>query len=202
MKNWKDDADLLEALRGKDADAFRWLFETYADRIYRLARGLLHSETEADGIVQDTFLRLIERLDQFEGRSTLGTWLYRVAYNLCQDRLRARTPLVAVEEEQDGDLPLPAVFVDWSAEPARLFDRDELQDVMMEAIERLPLKLRAVFMLRDVEGFSNEDCARSLDISPGAAKVRLHRARLQLREHLSETVVEHARRETDRPLER
>jgi len=87
----RDDQELLVALRRRDGEAFTYLFEMYADKIYRLALRLLENETEADGVVQDTFLRLLSRLDQFEGRSKVGTWLYRVAYNICVDRYTRQT---------------------------------------------------------------------------------------------------------------
>ncbi|MCA9930793.1 MAG: sigma-70 family RNA polymerase sigma factor, partial [Anaerolineales bacterium] len=73
---------LLKRLRVRDPEAFRYLFETTSDKLYRVAVGLLRDEAEAEGVVQDTFLRLFEKLDQFEGRSKVSTWLYRVAYNL------------------------------------------------------------------------------------------------------------------------
>ena len=105
-----NEQELLSALRNRDADAFAILFETYSDRIYRLAVGLLEDESEAEGVVQDAFIRLFEKLDQFEGRSKLGTWLYRVAYNLCQDRLRKRRPVssLAIDLDDDEAIPVPA----------------------------------------------------------------------------------------------
>ncbi|MEJ2749891.1 MAG: sigma factor, partial [Anaerolineae bacterium] len=80
-----DENQLLTALRQRDPAAFTRLFDMYSDKVYRLAFGLLEDENEAEGVVQDAFMRLLERLDQCEGRSKLGTWLYRVAYNLSID---------------------------------------------------------------------------------------------------------------------
>ena len=106
-----DEQTLLAALRRRDPAAFSQLFETHSDKIYRLAVGLLQDESAAEGVVQDTFMRLIERLDQFEGRAKLSTWLYRVAYNLCQDRLREKRPLFPLSNNQDDDtLPTPTIF--------------------------------------------------------------------------------------------
>lgn len=192
MNDWQDDDRLLAALRDKDGAAFRWLFNTYSDRIYRLAAGLLESDVEADGVVQDTFLKFIEKIDRFEGRSSIGTWLYRVAYNLCQDRLRARRPLTAIEQESrdDGEMPLPAIFVDWTHTPELLLDEEELQEALRQAVEALPITLRSTFLMRDVEGLSTADCAAALEISDSACKVRLHRARLQLREALSGRLID------------
>ena len=126
-----NEQEILAALRRRDPAAFGQLFEAYSDRIYRLAVGLLEDETEAEGVVQDTFMRLFQRLDQFEGRSKLGTWLYRVAYNLCQDRLRKRRPVSPLELDANDDetIPVPTIFVDWSRVPERYLTDEEIEIV-------------------------------------------------------------------------
>jgi RNA polymerase sigma-70 factor (ECF subfamily) len=179
--------EMLAALRRRDPAAFSQLFETYSDRVYRLAVGLLEDEAEAEGVVQDAFMRLFERLDQFEGRSKVGTWLYRVAYNLCQDRLRKRRPEspLAMDVDDDETIPAPTLFVDWSRVPERYLTEEEITAELDKAIATLPPKLKAVFMLREIEGLSTKECAEVLEISESAAKVRLHRARLLLREQLA-----------------
>jgi len=182
-----DEQQLLVELRRRDPAAFSQLFEAFSDKIYRLAAGLLENETEADGVVQDTFMRLIERLDQFEGRSKLGTWLYRVAYNLCQDRLRKRRPVspLILDYGDDDTIPVPTVLIDWNQVPEHCLTAAEINKELDKAIGTLPPKLKAVFMLREVEGLSTQECADVLDISLSATKVRLHRARLLLREQLA-----------------
>ena len=189
-----DEQELLAALRRRDATAFSQLFEAYSDRVYRLAVGLLENEVEAEGVVQDTFMRLIERLDQFEGRSKLSTWLYRVAYNLCQDRLRKRKPISTLVEEVDdeGTIPTPTILIDWEQLPERCLTAAEISRELDEAIATLPPKLKAVFILREIEGVSTQACAEALDISVSATKVRLHRARLLLREQLATYFMEMA----------
>lgn len=187
-----DDHQLLEALRQRDPTAFARLFELYSDKVYRLALGLLEDENEAEGIVQDTFMRLLERLHQFEGRSALGTWLYRVAYNLSIDRLRKRQPLFTLVDDNAAadDLPMPAILTDWREAPETWLASNELSVELDQAIASLPAKLKAVFILREIEGIATEECAQVLGISESAAKVRLHRARLLLRERLAEYVRE------------
>ncbi len=181
-----DEKELVAALRRRDAAAFSQLFAAYSDKIYRLAAGLLENEDEAEGVVQDAFMRLIERLDQFEGRSKLGTWLYRVAYNLSMDRLRRRRPLLTLNDgDDDGSLPIPAIYTDWRAAPEAVFESSELTAELDKAIATLPDSLKAVFILREKEGLSTGECAEVLCISVGAVKVRLHRARLHLREQLA-----------------
>lgn len=181
------DTDLLARLRQRDPDAFAELFAAHSDRLYRLALHLLDDPTEAEGVVQDTFLKLFNHLDHFEGRSTLGTWLYRVAYNASYDRLRQRRPTLSLDAPDDDDesLPMPIQLADWTAAPEARFTTRELQHTLTHAIRSLPETLRVVFVLREVEGASTQECATILNLTPGAVKVRLHRARLLLRETLA-----------------
>jgi RNA polymerase sigma-70 factor (ECF subfamily) len=182
------DQTLIASLRRRDAAAFETIFTEYSNRIFRLAAGILGDEDQAEGVVQDTFLKLFESLDQFEGRSGLGTWLYRVAYNNCLDRLRKRRPVLPIEDElrdSDNSLPIPAIFVDWSQTPESQLDSVEMSDQLREGIAGLPEKLRSTFILREIEGLSTGEAAEVLGISDGAVKVQLHRARLLLRERLS-----------------
>ena len=185
-----DDSLLLEALRRRESEAFAYLFDLYSDKIYRLSVSLLKDEVAAEGIVQDSFLRLIERLDQFEGRSNLGTWLYRIAYNLSVDRLRKRKPDLLLEDEPgDGRLPAPIHLVDWQQWPEQLLTDAEVTAELDKAIAKLPEKFRVVFMLREVEGLSTRETAKITGLSLSATKVRLHRARLFLREYLTQSLL-------------
>lgn len=183
-----DDKLLILALQAGDPAAFQSLFESYADRLYNLALRLLRDPREAEDVVQDTFIKAITRLDQFEGRSNLGTWLYRVAYNASMDRLRREDelPLLGDDLGEDDDLlvAMPNSLVEWDT-PERLILDGEARLLLDGAIHQLPETLRAVFILRDIEELSTDETAEVLSISPGAVKVRLHRARLALRESLA-----------------
>jgi RNA polymerase sigma-70 factor (ECF subfamily) len=151
-----------------------------------VAVGLLGDEDEAEGVMQETFLRLFEKLDQFEGRAKLSTWLYRVAHNASIDRLRQRRPTQSLETNPDTSAPfLPAIFTDWSQAPDTLFTSDETRYELEQCITGLPESLRSTFVLREIENLSTEETAGILGIKQGAVKVRLHRARLLLRECLS-----------------
>jgi RNA polymerase sigma-70 factor (ECF subfamily) len=191
MKPMEASAIPIDGLRARDPAAVSALFETYADRIYRLALGVLRDPDAAEDVVQETFLSVITHVDRFEGRSSLGTWLYRVAYNASIDRLRRRTDEPLPPDEPDDDLetgaafPLPKSIVDWAATPERWQADREVAAEIDRAIAELPQSLRVVFLLRDVEGLSTEETAEALGLSQGATKVRLHRARLALREQLS-----------------
>lgn len=180
-----DEHALVVALKQRDPAALAEVFATYSDKIYRLAVSLLHDEQTADGVVQDTFLSLIEHIHTFEERASLATWLYRVAYNHAQTRLRRQRPQVDVEELDGDDIALPEKLIDWNTLPERLLTGEEAMSQIMAAIGTLSPPLRAVFILRDVEELSTEATAEALGIQPGAVKVRLHRARLALREQLA-----------------
>lgn len=180
-----DEQALIAALRQRDSAALAEVFATYSDKIYRLAVSLLHDETTADGVVQDTFLSLIEHIHTFEERASLATWLYRVAHNHAQTRLRRQRPQVDVEAWDGDDLPLPEKLIDWNTLPESLLTSEEAMSQIMAAIGTLNPTLRVVFILRDVEELSTEQTAEALGIQPGAVKVRLHRARLALREQLA-----------------
>lgn len=175
---------LVAALRQRDSQALTQVFELYADKIYRLAAGMLHDEAQADSVVQDTFLALIEHIDSFEGRSSIGTWLYSVARNECLHQIRRSRPQVSVDELLDEDL-LPENFASWEHVPDEILRGEEARLMMEMAIRSLSPALREVFTLRDIEGLSIAETARILHIGESAVKVRLHRARLTLREKLA-----------------
>ncbi len=180
-----DEQTLIAALRQRDPAALAEVFATHSDKIYRLAVSLLHDEQTADGVVQDTFLSLIEHIHSFEERASLATWLYRVAYNHAQTRLRRQHPQVDVDEWDGDGLTLPEKLIDWNSVPELLLTGEEARRQIEAAIATLNPTLRAVFVLRDVEELSTEETAEALGIQPGAVKVRLHRARLALREQLA-----------------
>lgn len=178
----------LAALRAGDPAAFEQLFEAYADRLYRLAFGLLGEPAAAEDVVQESFLAVIKGVSSFEGRASLSTWLYRVAYNASIDRLRRKPEESLPPDDPDEDLESPVTpkaFVDWELTPEQMLADAEVRQHLERAIHALPAGLQAVFLLRDVEGLSTEQTAEALGLSISAAKVRLHRARLQLRELLA-----------------
>lgn len=184
------DRELVAALRRREPAAFATAFDRYADKLYRLALGLLGDELEADGIVQETFVRLFQKLDSFEGRSALGTWLYRVAYNLSLDHLRKRRPDLTIDDEVEEVAVVAATVTDWRLLPEEALTKEEVREALDQAISALPEHYRVVFILREIEGMSTKETAEVTDISVSAARVRLHRARLFLRERLTEQFAE------------
>jgi RNA polymerase sigma-70 factor, ECF subfamily len=176
----------LESMRRGDPACLGGFFEAWGDRLYRLALRLTGDPAAAEDVVQDAFLKLMAGADAFEGRSRLATWLYRVAYNASIDRLREGKRMSPVPGEGDDDaLPMPSLFVDFRLSPEAMLKDAETRRALDEAIASLPPSLRAAFLLRDVEGLSTAEAAEALSLTEGNLKVRLHRARLHLRERLS-----------------
>ncbi len=178
----------MARLKAGDQAAYAQLVEEQAARIYRLALRMMGNEADAEDVLQETFLSAFRSIDSFEERSSLSTWLYRIATNAALMRLRRKEPeQVSVDEpleRDDGDL-LPRQFFDFCCLPEDDLLRDEARAEMLRAIEELPATLRSVFVLRDIEGLSTEETANALDLSISAVKSRLMRARLKLRERLS-----------------
>lgn len=178
----------LEALRAGDRTEFARLVETYYTPIYRLALKMLANEQDAEDVLQTTFLKAIQNIHDFEGRSSLSTWLYRIAANEALMLLRRKRPQVSMDqeaEEPDDSLPMPEQFTDWCCLPEQEFATLEAKKQLDQAIQKLPEKLRVVFLLRDIEGLSIKETSEALNLTETAVKTRLLRARLALREQLS-----------------
>ena len=185
---------LISRSREGDPAAFEALVKRYEDRIYRLARNVCAgAPAEADDVYQETFLTAYKKLGAFRGGSGLGTWLYRIASNLCFMRLRSnkRRPFVAALDQPSGEgLRLPA---DALPTPDQAAGKRELAQAVTQALKALPVDYRLVMTLRDVEGLSNEETAKVLKISVAAVKSRRHRGRLFMRERLAAHAEEAAR---------
>ncbi|CAG0937022.1 ECF RNA polymerase sigma factor SigW [Thermoflexales bacterium] len=198
MLSEDSDRVLLERLRRGDKSACAECIERHSPGVYRVALRLLGHEAEAEEVMQETFLSAFKAIDKFEGRAGLATWLYRIAHNAALMRLRRAQPeQVSVDDEEafGEGLPVPTQLHDWCCLPERDFESSETRAALERAIHDLPEKLRVVFVMRELEGLSTEETAQALEISIDAAKVRLHRARLQLREHLSPYFTELAQTE-------
>ncbi|MCA9960159.1 MAG: sigma-70 family RNA polymerase sigma factor, partial [Anaerolineales bacterium] len=162
--------------------------ETYGHGLYRLALRLMQNEADAEDVVQETFINAYKAIGSFEGRSGLGTWLYRIAYNAAMMRLRKPSPTtVSIDDsiEPDGPATVPSQLFDWCCLPESDFETNEMRAFLEESIQALPETLQVVFVLRELEGLSTEETADVLGISVDAAKKRLHRGRLWLRERLT-----------------
>lgn len=183
---------LLERAKQGDQSALAEIVTTHQNRVYNVALRMCGNVEDAEETLQETFLNALKALPRFEGRSQLATWLYRIASNACLSRRRrgaSQPETFSVDETAEGDGEdnlTPKFFIDWSHTPEDKLLTAELQGVMAEAIRQLPPTLRIVFIWRDLEGLSTEETAEVLNLSAGTVKVRLHRARLKLRELLSD----------------
>lgn len=179
----------LAALKRKDKSAFAQLVDAHSDKIYRLALKMLANEQDAEDVLQETFIKAYTHIDTFEGRSKISTWLYRIALNESLMRLRKRTgvqmDIDAGIETDDGEV-IPIQIVDWCCLPEKELMSSETRQMINRALKSLSAANRAAFLLRDIEGLSTRDAAEVLEISESALKVRLMRARLELREQLTQ----------------
>ncbi len=190
-----EDRELVRKARGGDFAAFEALVAKYEGRAFALAMRLTRRREDAEDAVQETFLSLVEHLDGFREESTFLAWLLRIATNHALKILRKRRglPTVALEEGWSS-LPLPDVIAPWAREPGEAAGDPEIRKLLEQALDDLDEKYRAVFVLRDVEGLSTAAAAAALEISENNVKVRLLRARLQLRERLTKALGDPARR--------
>lgn len=185
----RTDAQLIEKSKKGDDDAFRELVDRHSAKVYQLALKLTRNETDAEDVLQETFLRVFNRIETFRGEAAFSSWLYRIAANASFAKLgnRKKHDHLDIEDvypEFEG--PKVSVANDWSRQPDSVLLGKEAAEVLNGAIEQLPEDFRAVFMLRDVEGLSNAQVAEILGLTVAAVKSRLHRARLFLRKRLAE----------------
>lgn len=184
-----DEALLLEELRQGSKKAFAQIVEANSESIYRVAFRMLNNEQDAEDVLQETFIKAYRNLHAFEGRSQLSTWLYRIAVNEALMMIRKRkidtTSIEEGFETDNGDI-VPLQVIDWCCLPESELISSESQKQIAEAVKKLSPANRAVFVLRDLSGLSTSDTAEALDISVAAVKTRLLRARLEMRDHLSD----------------
>lgn len=179
----------LEALRDGDRAEFARLVEAYSPMIFRLGLKMLNNPQDAEDILQETFIKAYRHIGNFDGRSNVSTWLYRIATNEALMSIRRKRPETIsfdVPSIYDTEPQEPLQIVDWCCLPEDEFLTSEGRARLDDAANRLPTSLRVVFVLRDIEGLSTRETAEVLEISEMAVKTRLSRARLRLREDLSE----------------
>ncbi len=185
---YPDEAALVAGLKRGDPEACACMIKQYAPRVYAIAIRMLNDPDDAEEVLQETFISACKNINKFEERSALGTWLHRIATNAALMHLRKRkhreVSLDEPIEVQDGD-DIYREVQDWTLAPDDHAMNSEVRDVLEKAISELPDTLRTVFILREIEGYSTEETAQILGISVSAAKVRLHRARLRLRQLLA-----------------
>jgi len=195
------DAELVRRAQGGELDAFEALTNRYEQRVYSLALRMLRHEHDAEDVTQQAFLSALENLGGFRGDASFATWLLRIATHAALKVIRKRKGLdtVSLEEatepgEDYDSIPHPEYIADWRQSPEQLVHKNEIRRLLDEALAKLDEKHRLVFLLRDVEGLSVKETAEALRLSEANTKVRLLRARLQLREELTQSLGDPARR--------
>jgi len=194
-----DSLDLVALKQGNHSELAR-MGTRYSDSIYRVALRMLNNPSDAEDILQETFIKAIRALPTFEGRSSLSTWLYRIALNESLMLMRKQKPEVAVADDEFNDSDdidsFPTFQIqDWCCLPEKDFMSTETKSILDQSIQKLSTNLRSVFILRDIEGLSIQDTAEALGITETNVKTRLLRARLKLREELSDYFGDYLKKE-------
>jgi len=184
------DQSLIQRALARDEAAFRAIMQANNRRLYRLARGILRNDAEAEDAVQEAYVRAFTHLASFRGESSLATWLGRIVLNEALGRLRRERPSVdldlvdhAAMEAQIIQFPLAT-----ADDPEKSMAQREIRDVVEHAIDDLPEAFRMVFITRVIEGMNVDETARILGLKPETVKTRLHRARAMLRENVERKI--------------
>jgi RNA polymerase sigma-70 factor, ECF subfamily len=183
-----DESALVTQAREGDTTAFGELVRRYEGKIFRLAQHVTQNREDAEDVLQETFMKAYEHLEQFKGDSKFYTWIVRIAVNQALMKLRRRKTdkSVSLDETIDtGEDTVVREIAAWGENPEQQLSREELGGILDSAIEGLEPLYRSVFVLRDIEELSTEETAEALGLSVPAVKSRLLRARLQLREKLT-----------------
>ena len=186
------DIDLLHRAKSGDFAAFQRLIVNLQPRVYGLAFRILRQAQDAEDATQQTFLALIENVADFREESSIATWVLKIASNHALKILRKKRGLKVVSmsdmvlEENYSDVPHPEFIAPWSKTAEEIAQIAEVQDEIEKALSELDDKYRLVFILRDVEGLSVRETAEVMELTESTVKVRLLRARLALRERLTQ----------------
>jgi len=183
-----DESQRIAAILAGQREQFHDLIRPYERTVYAMALAMLKNEADAEEATQEAFLKAYRSLATFRAESRFGTWLASIALNEARSILRRRNqlPTDSIDDNHDDQPAVsPALLRDWREIPSETLERAEVRSILRTAIDNLPLLYREIFLLRDLEELSVNDCATTLNISVSAAKVRLHRARLLLQKELA-----------------
>ena len=185
------DTELVRRALARDEAAVRSIMQANNRRLYRLARGILRNDSEAEDVVQETYVRAFTHLESFRGDSSFTTWLARIAMNEALGRLRRQRPNVEMSTLAPGVLEAQIIQFPLSAaseDPEKSMAQREIQHVVEHAIDELPEAFRVVFITRVIEGMNVEETAEILGLKPETVKTRLHRARALLRDNVERKI--------------
>jgi RNA polymerase sigma-70 factor (ECF subfamily) len=190
-KNDDTDAELVQAIQSGRVDLFQTLVSRYEEKLYNFGLRMCRNVPDAEDLVQDTFLNVFKYLKGFRQEAKFKNWLYRIATSVCIKKRRKKKCAPERTLSMTDFLPRDEAEMaqktpQWATIPLDQLLNEELAGQLNSAIHALPPKYRMVAVLRDIEGFSTGETAKILEITPANVKVRLHRARLFLREELKE----------------
>lgn len=198
LRNWRQrdglsDEALVALARKHDESAVRALVKRHNRRLFRVARGVVRDDNEAEDIVQETYVRAFTKLDGFRGDSAFSTWLTRIALNEAYGRLRRKRPTVDVSDIENADHTDGGQVIMFPLSPAQPgpeaeAGRDQVRRILERAVDQLPEPFRMVFILRDIEGLDTEAAAALLAIRPETVKTRLFRARRLMRAEMEKAL--------------
>ena len=197
-----DDVELLRRARGGDFEAFSLLVDRLQRRVFAVAWRIVGGQHDAEDVTQQTFLSVMDHLGDFREESSVATWILRIATNHAFKVLRKRrgVPTVSIDSPPSDEadsyaaLPHPEFIARWRDGPEQLAQQREVRELIEVALAELPEKYRVIFVLRDVEGLSVKETAEALGLTEANVKVRLLRARLDLRERLTRALGDEATR--------
>ena len=187
-KHQIDEVGLISKAQSGDKKALAELVGNYEKTVYNFSFKICRDPERAENTMQETFLSMIKSLHQFDGKSKLSTWLYRIVMNHCLMELRKKKHNFISLDDDEAEIPEDKLIPDWSNVPSDVTENAELKRILDEAINKLALDYRVVFILRDVNGLSTEETANIADLSVPAVKSRLHRARAFLRNEISKVL--------------
>jgi RNA polymerase sigma-70 factor (ECF subfamily) len=184
-----EDYELITAINAGDQKLFYLLVQRYEQRLYNFGLRMCNDSRDAEDMVQETFLNVFRYLGDFRYETKFKNWIYRIASSICIKKRRKSKFAPERELSLEEFIPrdpqsVPTELPDWTRLPLDHLLNEELTATIREAIGALPEKYRVVMLLRDIEGFNTEEAAQILSLTPSNVKVRLHRARLFLKENL------------------
>ena len=186
MTTRRTDVELVKGVTGRQDDCFEELLERYGSKVINLALRITRCQEDAEEILQEVFITILTKVQSFEHKAQFSSWLYRVTMNASFMKIRTRNRRRSVSLEDVE----PSIQQNWAGNRSELCDvdfmssRHELRSAIQKAVDQLPEEYRAIFILRDIDGLSNEAVSRILQLSVPAVKSRLHRSRLIMRQQL------------------
>ena len=183
--------NLIKRLLEKDESALQELMSKYQTKVYNTALNIVKNSDDAQEITQDVFFTVFNKLNSFKGNSSLYTWIYRITVNFAFMKIRSRRKEIhipiseATRNDDEEERFFSAILPDKNKFADELVVQKEIMEEVLQSVEELPDKYKKVFLLRDIDLYTNHEVGRILNISVAAVKSRIHRARLILREKIS-----------------